>query len=263
MHKALKTLVLLFAAALVVTALTQPASAHYDEWAPKTAGKAKDTGVNLKQLALELRRKLGLLREALLMREKLDRDRISRPACAGNKCEMQRPEVPEMSTEGQVKKPGVMKTLLHNEYVKYLRRKVKEIVFAHIRPRPQAVTVQQEREVAPVTEKNRATQGNTPEAKSLQKRIDALRVRLKSTLESNLKSRLESAAKSAPAPKKVETQPQRREKPSAPQVQTKLRNELLRQLREKFQRELDKKTRELKREVESKGHTRKRRSAWF
>ena len=287
MHMALKPLMLLFAVALLVLALTQPASAHFNPCAPRAPQKPDAEGVNLQKLAVEnarirlelkaarertrrvrkeldeLRRKFSLLRGAVCLRDKLENERPACPSCAGNRRDRQLPEVRDKRSDGQAKQPGVVKRLLHNEYVKYLRRKIEEVVLSHIRPRPQAITAQHECESPPPTEKNNATHESTPDAKPLRERIDTLRKRLKSTLEKHLKRRLESAALSAPAPKKVQTQPQRGEKPSAPQVQKELRNELLRQLRNKFRTELDKKLKELKRDVTSKGHEKKQRSKWF
>jgi outer membrane murein-binding lipoprotein Lpp len=294
MHKALKPLVLLFAVALVVTVLVQPANASYDPGAARQVVKRNPVAGNVRQLAAEnarlrkelkaarertrrtqkaleeMRRKLGLLRETVQLREKLNRQAGSKrkPSVASGK-EARQPELKKVlckaapaasgGTKSTPQRPGVVERILRSERITALRRKLEELVVRHWLVRPQTVATRRKCEGNSGMEKKAAGPKGAPQAEPLRKRIETLKNRLKSKLEARLKGRLKSVSESTPAREKAKKQPQKLRKPSAPQVQKRLRDELLKQLRRKFRRELEKKLKGLRREVESK----KRRSVWF
>lgn len=291
MRTALKLLVPLFAAALVIAALTQPASAYYPPDGKKRVQATRPVETKLKQLAAEnerlrkeleaakertrrasreldeLREKLGHLRNAVVLRNKLhaktqSRREQPRPVQKPpEKPEVRKDEVVPVShtsTESEraplasMGRSGVLERFLGIERVKRVRRLIEEMVQRHYPPRPQSFTPQPKSEGAPVEAKK------TPSPKGGQG-LELLRDRIKA-----LKSRLKSTIKSTPAPKKVKSPRKGLKRPSAPRVPKKLKDELLEELREGFRKELGRKLKELKREVgRNRTPAKPRPSAWF
>lgn len=292
MRTALKLMVLVVAAMLVVTVLARPASAYYDLGTRKKARVSKPGDEQLRRLAeenerlkseleaakertrkarkdlRELRRKLGYLRNTLALREKLysskpekrdetrharksspkansrgDLETLVSPVCTPVECEPEPVSKPEETTS-ETEHPCILSRLLQNERVRRVKNLIEEMVMRHFPPQTQSCTPQPDvKDAAPKAQKPASEEGLKP----LRERISAL------------KNRLKSATRTAPAGEKVESPKATSDKSSAPRVPEKLRDKLLEGLRDKFRTELDKKLKEMKREV----RTKKRRSAWF
>ena len=305
MRTALRMLVLVLAGTLVVTSLTQPAGAHYDPAVKKRVKLAGPSEAKVRQLSAEntrlkkaleaakvrtreareelseLQRKLANLRNAVLLREKLNDvvhkkreqsrhvsktpeepapvktpDRHECPEGTPNECAAEGSDAqekpvcePNSSNEVSQEHPGVLRRILRSESIKRVRKMIEGMVLRHFPGRPLSFTTQDKD--TPGEAKKPAPRESGMKLVPLRERIDAL------------KSRLRSATSSVPVSKKVESPKQRSKWLSAPRVPKKLRNELLKELREKFRGELGRKLEEMKREMRSGTRTKTRPSAWF
>ena len=291
MHSALKLLVPLFAATLLVTALTQPASASYPPEGKKRVQAVTPMEMKLRQLAAdnvrlkkaleaakertrkaredlnELREKLGHLRNAVMLREKLHAEvqnrrektrHVQEPPVKPEVSEkVSKPSTPvrtESKNAVQVseKRSGMLERVLGSERVKLLRRLIEGMVHRHYPSQPQSFTPQPKTISAPVEAEETTSPEDEHGLEPLRKRIEAIQ------------SRLKSAKTSKPVQKEVKSPEKGVTRPSAPQVPKKLKNELLEELREGFRRELGKRLKELKHEVKrNRAPVKARPSAWF
>ena len=291
MRTALKLLVPLFAATLLVTALTQPASASYPPEGKKGVQVVTPMEMKLRQLAAEntrlkkaieaakertckarkdlneLREKLGHLRNAVMLREKLHAE--VQKQRKKTRHFQKAPEKPEKSIEVSYpstsartesknavqvseKRSGTLERLLGNERVKMLRSLIEEMVLRHYSSRPQSFMPQPKTISAPVEAKETTSPKDEHGLEPLRKRIEVM------------KSRLENATKNKPVQNEVKSPEKGVTRPSAPQVPKKLKNELLEELREGFRKELGKRLKELKHEVKrNRAPVKARPSAWF
>jgi outer membrane murein-binding lipoprotein Lpp len=279
MRMALKTLVLLFVVALALTVLGQPASAHYDPWAKQRAAIAGQYEAKVRELAAqnarlkeqleasreqtqaarkqvdELKLRLQCARNAIVLRDKRH-DRLSQKKEAvctesvDSKTSVECTTVMDVPTTLALKPanaPGASNTAACFRVFDRVRSAVGELLFGLCRPPWISAAVKNEsgeasRETAePVVEKV------LPGLESLRRRIKDLGTRLKSAVEKR------------PVPQKVMS-----EKPSpAPQAPLGLREKLLEGLREAFRSELQKRLDALRRQLEGRTETEKRRSTWF
>jgi hypothetical protein len=302
MRTALKLMVLVFAAALVVTAMTQPAGAYYDPGANRKVREQTHNEMKLRQLveenmrlarALEdarertrrakeeleeLRRKLSNLRNAVVLREKLggevaEKQQKQEAAAPEPEPRVESPVYvsPESAAndcagdsqaETQREPESVESPEASGEKPGVVERFLKS---EHVRRMRRFI------EEMVLRHCPAEPQSCTPEREVEDAPVEAEKPVFKNVSDGlakvrerigDMKSRLESAAKRALASKK-ETCEKPSSRPSAPQVPKKLRNELLEELREKFRRELKTRLMELKRETRKRVPVKERPRAWF
>ena len=289
MRMALKTLVLLFVVALALTVLGQPAGAHYDLWANERAAVAKQYEAKMKQLAAEnaelkkeleesrkharaaekqldeYKLKLQHLRNAIALRNKRH-DRLSEKKEAvctksvDNVPTVESAAVSEVPTTLALKpapvqagsaetagKPDTSGTVGRFRTFERARRTVQNLLLALCCPpwisaAARTESGETDREaVKPVAEKI------IPGLESLRRRIKELGTRLKGAVEKR------------PVPQKVKSEKHF----PAPQAPRGLREKLLEGLREAFRSELQKRLDALRRHLEGRFETEKRRGTWF
>ena len=248
MRTALKLLVPLFAATLLVTALTQPASASYPPEGKKRVQAVTPMEMKLRQLAAEnerlkktleaakertrrareeldeLRKKLGDLRNAVMLREKLHSevrnrrketrhfqecpekpDKIEEVNSTPTSARTERNDAVQVSE----KRSGMLGRVLGDKRVRMLRQLIEGMVQRYYPSRLQPKTVS-----APVEAKETPSPKDEHGLEPLRKRIEAMKSRL-------------ASARSRPVKEEVESPEKGESKPSAPQIPKKLKSELL------------------------------------
>jgi len=305
MHRVVGLLVLMFAAAILVTAMAQPASAYYNPQEKEESRKAEENKLGLKKLVEENERlrtsldavrektcrvqkeldemkyRLLQLRNAVMLRNKLKAALASRGVknnvCTDKQTELQPEEQvlevvahhgdngatanhgaeaktvvdEDKSPETPERLPGIVNRFLHSGQVKRVKDFVEQIVMRYYPSTPNAFgTLSRgvDSHVEPVKpELNETSQDLEP----LRSRMNALKSRLKSALDAKCMSRKNISKTNAP------------ERSSEIQVPKKLRERILKQLRSNFNEELNRKMRELKRDMQNSRRVAMRRSAWF
>ena len=298
MHQVFGLLVLIFAAAIMVTSLAQPACAYYDSQEKEESRIAEEKKLNLRNLVEEnerlkgelkavkketlkaqdeldeLKYRLLQLKNAVMLRKKLQTELAKRTR--ENTVSL------DKSTKPQSEEHAVEVAACRNTETEEI-----EVVHESVSPEsPQRLPGIVDRIlcrdglncvvklVEQIVLRYYPANTNTltkldsdsdskveimkPELPDVNQDLEPLRSRMK-TLKSRIKSALDAKDMSRETTSEKDA-PCRSSKPDVPK---KLRNKILKQLRKNFNEELSRKMKELKQEMQNDSCEKKRRSVWF